>query len=251
MSTHTTAVSRGRAGLLTVATLVLLGAAAVVDAADVRAQEQQTDPTPVRMRGPSPEMVMSLRDRLELTEDQLQALEELRTESVAERSARRAEMEEMRSRFRAGQIDRAELRAFMESRQAQASGIEDRRARLEAVLDEDQLRTLNDLRVRRAEMRGRRAAMRGGRPGIRRGGRPGMRRGGRDRSPREAIRGPRAFRGDGRGMIGPRGFRRGRELPEAPAPSDQPPSDTSPDSSRIDGSAADAGTVSGSPAATS
>lgn len=248
MSTHTTAVSRSRTGLLTVATFVLLGASGVVDAAEIRAQQQQDDPTPVRMRGPSPEMVMSLRDRLELTEDQLQALEELRSEWVAERSARRAEMEEMRSRLRAGEIDRDEIRTWMQDRRSGAADeAEGRRARLEAILDEDQLRTLNDIRVRRAEMRGRRGAIRGGRPGMRRGGRPGMRRGGRDRSPRGAIRGPRAFRGDRPGMIGPRGFRRGRELPEAPAPSDQPPSDTSPDSSRIDGSAADAGTVSGSP----
>lgn len=174
-----------RSGVFAIAAVILLGAG------DIRAQEDQPDPRPSRMRGPSPEMVMSLRDRLELTEDQLQALEELRAERVAERNARRAEMEEMRSRFRAGQIDRDELRTFMESRRAQASEIEERRARLEAVLDEDQLRTLNDLRVRRAEIRGRRGAMRRGRPGMRpgrpgmrRGGRPGLRRGGRFRGAR-------------------------------------------------------------------
>lgn len=174
--------------------LFALTALALLAATDALAQEPRPDRRLGPLRGPSPEMIMSLRDRLELSGEQLGALEELRSERVAERNARRAEMEEMRSRLRAGEIDRQEMRTWMQDRRSQSAGdMEAGRERLEAILDADQLRTLNDIRVRRAEMRGRRGAMRGPR-GAMRAGRPGATRGGRPgaiRDRRGAMRGGR------------------------------------------------------------
>lgn len=164
----------------------------------VSAQEPAEDEGRVGLRrGTSAEMIMSMRKRLELTEAQLSALDEIRRETVQRRSAEMADMAEMRSRLRAGQIRRSEMMAFIEDRQEANQGLaEQRRARVEAVLSEAQIEALRSMR-----RGGRDGLRRGGRDGLRGGGRDGLRRGGRDglwRGGRESLR---------RG--GPEGLRRG------------------------------------------
>ncbi len=169
--------------------------------------------------GPDVEVVMSLRDRLELTDAQLADLEAMRRETVDTRNAQRAEMEEMRSRLRAGEIRRSEMMAFMEDRaEVGAATSADRRARLEAILTEVQLEALQASapRVRRGAegVRGGRQMRRGsGRAdiGFRQGQRmrnrddvrPDVRRGLR-RGPRvdDGVRAPGVIREEGTDDVG-------------------------------------------------
>lgn len=108
------------------------------------------------------EGIMRARDRLELSEDQLSQLDEIRRESVQRRTAEMAQLQELRSQLDAGQIRRSEVMAFMEDRREERQALAERqRERVEAVLTEAQLETLQDMR------RARRAGV-GGRPGGRR-----------------------------------------------------------------------------------
>ncbi|MEM7414129.1 MAG: collagen-like protein [Gemmatimonadota bacterium] len=152
------------------------------------------------LRGPAVESIMSMRDRLELTDEQISALDELRAERVRERSQLRAEMDEMQSRLRAGQIPRSEMMAFMEQRREAASGdAEARRAEVNALLTESQVGMLDDLRSQaRAFQRGR-ASARSGRGA----------RGSRGVRGARGSRGERGFRG-ARGGWDRQGMRRGR-----------------------------------------
>jgi Spy/CpxP family protein refolding chaperone len=151
------------------------------------------------MRGQGVEAIMRLRERLGLSEDQIQQLDQIRQESVQRRTAHRAEMEELRSRVMAGQMEAAELRQLAQERQEAAQGTrEAQRERVEAVLTDDQKAELENLRSEaRAFQRGRRSVIRG--RGVR-GPRGGMGWGGpgmNGRGPRPGMR--------GRGRIGPDG----------------------------------------------
>lgn len=185
-----------------------LVALAVLGANDLSAQAEATQRRPGPRGGADAETIMAMRDRLELTEEQIAALDEIRSETVALRSSHRSAMAEMRSRFQAGEIERSELMAFMEDLRSSAPATrEQRRERIEAVLDEAQLETLSRIRAeRRAFARGRASARRGG-PAMRGGRGPAMRDG---RGP--AVRGGRGFgpslrpgAGRARGRFGPRG----------------------------------------------
>lgn len=159
--------------------LIALCALAALSATEITAQ--------------SIESIMRARETLELTEDQLDALDALRREAVQERTAAMAEREELRSQLEAGQIRRSELMAFMEERQEAAEAVrEQRREQIEALLTEDQLESLQELR------RDRMGARPGGRPGLdgpgfAPRGRAGLRgpEGSRRGPPRAALRGPR------------------------------------------------------------
>ena len=177
-----------RAALLTGAALALfLGSEAHAQDTEGRRGSRMTA---------SPERIMSMRERLGLTEDQLQALEQLRAEDVDQRARRRAQMDEMRSRLRAGEIERDEMRAFMEELRDGQSNAGDRSARVEGILTEDQLESLQEVRTRRAGFRGNRGSVRGGRAQVRGG--------------RAQIRGPRAqTRGLRPGVRGAQGDMRG------------------------------------------
>lgn len=143
--------------------------------------------------GPGLEMIMRMRERLELTEDQIAQLDAIRQETVARRTAHRAEMDELRSQVRAGQLEREALREAMEARRETAEAMRDAtRERVDAILTEAQREELDTLR------REGRAFMRG-RAGVRRGGRgfdgPRFQRG--MRGPRMDFRGRRPFRRGG------------------------------------------------------
>lgn len=156
------------------------------------------------IRGQGVEVIMRLRERLELSEDQIQQLDQIRQEAVQRRNAHQAEMDELRSRVRAGQMEATELRSMARQRQEAAQAIrEAERERVEAILTEDQRASLESLRGQaRAFQRGRQSAMRG--RGFRGGSEIGAWRRGpgmRGRAPRAGMR----WRGGPGGpeMLGP------------------------------------------------
>jgi len=185
---------------------IALGALIAMGANDISAQQanQARNRGAFRQRS-GVEAIMQMRDRLELTEGQLTALEALRSESIQGRNAAMAELAELRSQLAAGQIQRSEMMAFMEHRREASAGVAvQRRADIDGILDDTQREALQtraqagrrgqaNARRGRSGMRGRPNA-RGARTGMRgaRGGRPGM-------SGRGSMRGGRGFRGQGRG----------------------------------------------------
>jgi hypothetical protein len=149
--------------------LVALGALLVLGATDTAAQNIES--------------IMRARERLELTEDQLESLDALRREAVQQRTAEMAERQELSSRLEAGQIQRSEVMAFMEERRDQRQAqAEVRRQRLESVLSAEQLESIQQMRRQR------------GRMGARPGGRSGTDGPGFAPRERAGIRGPQGLR---------------------------------------------------------
>ena len=147
------------------------------------------------------ERIMQAREELALTDDQIGSLDAIRREFVQERTAEMAEMAELRSQLEAGQIQRSDVMAAQEDRVAAAEGrAEERRARVDAVLTEEQRSQVEQMRTRADRVRGRRQGFAPGGPGGfgRGAGRPGFAPGGRGGF------GPR-----GRGAVGPGGPRGG------------------------------------------
>lgn len=126
-----------------------------------------------REAGPGPELILRLREQLNLTEAQVSRLEALRQESVNRQRDRMAEMLDLRSRVQAGQVTREQMqeriRARAEAAQAegQAPG-----ERVRAVLTDQQRLQLAELQVQ--QLRRQVQMQQRGRPGIRGGGREGL-----------------------------------------------------------------------------
>jgi hypothetical protein len=134
--------------------------------------------------GQSVERIMRARETLALTAEQISQLDAIRREVVAQRSAERTEMEELRSRLEAGQIRQSELMAAQEARADAAQGrAEAIRTRIDAVLTEEQRASVELMSTRGPRVGGRR-------PGFAPGGRGGA-------------------GGGGFGPVGPRGRRGG------------------------------------------
>jgi hypothetical protein len=124
----------------------------------------------VDVAGQGVEAIMRARETLALTEDQISRLDAIRREIVAERSREQAEMAELRSQLAAGQIRQSQVMAAQEERQAAAEGrLEERRARIDAVLTEEQRASVELLRTRADRVRGNRPGPGAG-PRIGRGG---------------------------------------------------------------------------------
>ncbi|MDP2957123.1 MAG: hypothetical protein Q8N53_11935 [Longimicrobiales bacterium] len=167
-------------------------------------------------RGAGVEMILRQRERLELSEDQVRQLDQIRQEAVARQTAHRAEMAELTSKVRAGQMEASALREQMQARRDAAAEIQtQQRDRVEAVLNDAQKEKLQEWGARaRAFQMGRASAMRGGQAfrgrapqaGFRGGFAPGMRQ---------------RFVPGAQGM---RGFRRGPGM----GPGFGPPRDTIP-----------------------
>lgn len=143
-----------------------------------RRQAMQRQMQPRMQAGPGPEMILRLREQLNLTEAQVNRLEALRQESVNRQRERMAEMLDLRSRMQAGQVTREQMQERMRAR-AEAAPAEGQTPgeRVRAVLTDQQRLQLAELQVqqlrRQVQMQGR------GRQGVRGGaGRemvPGMR----------------------------------------------------------------------------
>jgi Spy/CpxP family protein refolding chaperone len=174
--------------------------AALIVSAAAPAMAQQRDsltrpPRPPRVEAmPGPmggggiETALRMREQLKLTDSQVAQLETLRKEVVAQRQAQAREMIELQSRVAAGQVKPEEMREqHAQRRDAMRTALEQRRARVEKILTDDQREQIG--RAQRQHMRS--MQMRGARRGMGPGRGPGM--------------GP----GRGQGM-GPGGMRPGR-----------------------------------------
>ena len=195
---------RTTGGALVLAALLAAGATNL--AAQRRAAGQRGPGMDARTGGV--EAIMNIRDRLELTDDQINSLEALRQSGVQRRNDLLANMNELRSQLEAGQIDRGQFaEAVREQREAAGNVAGQGREQIDAILTEPQLATLEEMRGRaRAFARGRASANRRG-AGARgsRGG-AGMRPGNRWRGPAGGS-GP-GFRGRSfPGRFGPDGMR--------------------------------------------
>lgn len=204
-----------KSGILAFSALVVFGASEANAQDDMRRRGQGFQ------RGADYETVMSLRERLELTDEQIANLDALRRGSVERRNVDRAEMEEMRSQLRAGQIRQSEMMAFLEDRRdAAADRSEDRRASLEDVLNETQLEAIDNARMRAgaAARRGAISRRNGGGAARGQGFRNSRRSGGGQGQGFRGQRGPRG--GEGQGFRGPR--RPGGEAEGSPGSAGEP-----------------------------
>mgnify|MGYP001559108278 CR=1 FL=1 len=152
-------------------------------------------------RGAGVEMILRQKERLELTDDQVKQLDQIRRESVQRRTAHQAEMAELASKVRAGQMEASALREQMQARREGAADIrEQQRELVEAVLNDAQKEKLQDWGGRAlAFQMGRQSAMRGGQAF-------------RGRAPQGGRRGgfaPRMRQRRGPGPMGRPGFPRG------------------------------------------
>ena len=160
-------------------------------ATGLAAQQGRRGPQPRGMEGRQKarqdggiESIMRLRERLELTEDQMDQLDAIRRANVERRTADMVEMTEVQSQYAAGLIRRSDVMAVMEDQEEVRRGrAGQQRESLQAILTEGQQESLK--RVRRES----RASRGDGRRGQ--GGQGGF------RSDRGQQRG--SFRGDRRG----------------------------------------------------
>lgn len=112
-------------------------------------------------RGPGGgvEAVLRQRESLKLSEAQVNQLESLRKEIVAQRQNEARDMIDLQSRIAAGQVEREEARKQMESRREELRNtMEQRRERLEKILTDAQREQLRsqlreNFRDRRGDMR--------------------------------------------------------------------------------------------------
>lgn len=162
-------------------------------------------------RGAGVEMIMRQRERLELTDAQVNQLDQLRQEAVQRRAAHQAQMAELRSQVAAGQLEAAALREQVQAMREGAEAIQtQQRERVEGILTDAQKETLQQWGAQaRAFQRGRQSVLRGQRGGMAPGaGARGM----RPMAPRAGIQGgfaPGMRQRWAPGAQGRIGFRRG------------------------------------------
>lgn len=115
-------------------------------------------------RGAGVEMILRQSERLELTDDQVRQLDQIREEVVARRTAHQAEMADLVSKVRAGQMEASALREQVQARRDASSELRtQQRERVEAVLNDAQKEKLQEWGGEaRAFRMGRASAMRGG-----------------------------------------------------------------------------------------
>lgn len=118
--------------------------------------------------GPGPEMVLRLREQLNLTEAQVNRLEALRQEGVTAQRDRMAERLDLQSQLRAGRVTREQVQERMRARaEAAPAARQPIGERVRAVLNDQQRLRLAELRVE--QMQRQMAMQRGGRM-MQRGG---------------------------------------------------------------------------------
>ena len=103
-----------------------------------------------------------MRESLKLTDAQVNQLEALRKEIVAQRQNEARDMIDLQSRIAAGQIDREAARKQMEARrETMRTTMEQRRERVDKILTAEQREQVLRSQLRAERMRGQR-----GRPGF-------------------------------------------------------------------------------------
>jgi hypothetical protein len=144
-----------------------------------------------------PAQLLSLRETLELTDDQIGQLETLEEGFAEQREARRAQAQEMREQVRSGDVPRNDIReqaaARREAGQATSAA---HKQMVEQVLTDEQSGKLTEMRAANQQHRSGRAGMRG--------------RG--QRGQRQGVRGRQGFQRGRQGFQrGRQGFQRGRQ----------------------------------------
>ena len=146
-----------------------------------------------------PEQIMRMRDRLQLTDEQINQLDDIRRENVQRRTTAMAEMAELRSQVTAGQINRSDVMSRLKARREEGQAMAKPGKLVMSILTDQQREILGEAKMRSLRARsGKTRGMRGrGSPvGFRgsKGGRSGMRGG------RGGPRGPRGSGTDQRGL---------------------------------------------------
>ncbi len=164
--------------------------------------------------GPGVESILRQRERLELSQSQVDQLDEIRKEAVQRRIAQQTEMAEVRSKLLAGEVKPEEVRTMMRSKHEGAGEVrKQEREHIVSILSDTQRQKIQTwMGEARAFRRGRMSARRG------RGDALNDRMGGHMARP-ERHQG-RPMRGRARGMMRGRGFGRGFGPGMAPPPSD-------------------------------
>lgn len=92
------------------------------------------------------ERVLSMRDELELTEDQVARLDRLRMDALTRSAEMASRLMRLRSDFRAGEISAEAFReGVAQQREEARSGWQERRGEVEEVLTQEQLDQLADM----------------------------------------------------------------------------------------------------------
>jgi len=155
---------------------------------------------------------MRMRDRLQLTDEQINQLDDVRRENVQRRTATMAEMAELRSQVTAGQINRSDVMSRLKGRREEGQAMAKPGELVMSILTDQQREILGEAKMRSPRARsGKTRGMRGrGSPaGFRgpkggRSGRPGMRGGrGGPRGPGGSGTDQRRPRRRGFGEVGP------------------------------------------------
>ncbi len=178
-------MKRTMGGAALLAALVALAPAQLDAQAGLRGQRAMGP----ALRGGGVEMILNQKERLELTDDQVKQLDQIRQEAVQRRTEHQAQVAELRSKVRSGQEKPAALREQVEARRQVAAAMrEAQRARVEGILNDAQKEELQDWAQQgRAFRMGRQSALRGGagfgpgawagpgrQPAMRGGSGPGM-----------------------------------------------------------------------------
>ena len=150
-----------------------------------------------------PEQIMRMRDRLQLTDEQINQLDDVRRENVQRRTATMAEMAELRSQVTAGQINRSDVISRLKGRREEGQAMAKPGELVMSILTDQQREILGEAKMRSPKARsGKTRGMRG------RGGPAGFRGSKGGRSGRAGMRGrrgsPRGPRGPGTDHRGPR-----------------------------------------------
>ena len=182
-------------GLLVLATVMATGAADLTAQQGRRGAQMGAD----RGQRGGVERIMQMRERLELTDNQLAQLDALRSTSVARRTAAMAQISELQSQLAAGQIERSDFMAAMEGRRDETEGVaEAHRTQIKSLLTDAQRETLEQ-----ASQRGRafRAGVAAGMSGVAQAGAASV--AGGARSAMGKATGPlrRSFQSGGRGAF--------------------------------------------------
>ena len=158
-----------------------------------------------------PEQIMRMRDRLQLTDEQINQLDDIRRENVQRRTTAMAEMAELRSQATAGLINRSDVMSRLKARGEEGQAVVKPAELVMSILTDQQRDILREAKMRSLRARSGKArgmSGRGGPAGFRgskggRSGRPGMRGGrGGPRGPRGPGTDQRGLRRRGFGKIG-------------------------------------------------
>ena len=158
-----------------------------------------------------PEQIIQMRERLQLTDEQINQLDDIRRENVQRRTTAMAEMAELRSQAMAGLINRSDMMSSLKASGEEGQAVVKPADLVMSILTDQQRDILREAKMRSLRARSGKArgmSGRGGPAGFRgskggRSGRPGMRGGrGGPRGPRGPGTDQRGLRRRGFGKIG-------------------------------------------------